>query len=350
MSAFAFMSFAMAMVNGAVNVANNVNNNNNNNNNNDNDNNNNVANINIANANNNANNMNMVTAGRRRRKIVPGRSEMFEPGEIISEQTSDVGFGQNPAPRLSPLTKTLTLEGDRYAIKAVRVGYLEPNSSVSGIHDKDSNGSVDKSYNNNNNIDDNNNNNNNIDDNSSNNINFDGITDILSQLLTVFGDELDPETILNNFLGTENFSETAAKFLSEKVRPEVIKSIQTGIQLVDVLKEAVRGVLGQRRRRSVRNLTIEAEDVSLAALVYVDMFLRHVGSGSNPSCVALDFCRASKSGKLLGSLAEKVSVHLSDFAAELLVPDFRIDPVFLRKVTDLAGSGDLDCEATFSEC
>ena len=72
MSSFAFMGFAMSVVNAAVNHANNVNNNNNNNNNNDNNNNNNVANINIANANNNANNMNMATAGRRRRKIVPG--------------------------------------------------------------------------------------------------------------------------------------------------------------------------------------------------------------------------------------------------------------------------------------
>jgi len=66
MSSFAFMSFAMALVNAAINNANNVNNNNNNNNNNDNNNNNNIANINIANANNNANNMNMATAGRRR--------------------------------------------------------------------------------------------------------------------------------------------------------------------------------------------------------------------------------------------------------------------------------------------
>ena len=67
MSAFGFMSFAMALVNVVVNNANNVNNNNNNNNNNDNNNNNNIGNINIANSNNDVNNMNMVTAGRRRR-------------------------------------------------------------------------------------------------------------------------------------------------------------------------------------------------------------------------------------------------------------------------------------------
>lgn len=67
MSAFGFMSFAMALVNVVINNANNVNNNNNNNNNNDNNNNNNLGNINIANSNNDVNNMNMVTAGRRRR-------------------------------------------------------------------------------------------------------------------------------------------------------------------------------------------------------------------------------------------------------------------------------------------
>ena len=137
MSAFAFMSFAMAMVNGAVNVANNVNNNNNNNNNNDNDNNNNVANINIANANNNANNMNMVTAGRRRRKIVPGRLEEFEPGEIISEQDStfeQISSANNNnifdtinsnSNNLSGST-TFTLTGDRYAIKAIREQSYKP--------------------------------------------------------------------------------------------------------------------------------------------------------------------------------------------------------------------------------
>ena len=67
MSAFGFMSFAMAVVNAVINNANNVNSNNNNNNNNDNNNNNNLGNINVANSNNNVNNMNMVTAGRRRR-------------------------------------------------------------------------------------------------------------------------------------------------------------------------------------------------------------------------------------------------------------------------------------------
>ena len=66
MSAFGFLSFAMAVVNGVINAANNINNNNNNNNNNDNNNNNNVANINVQNANNAANNENMATAGRRR--------------------------------------------------------------------------------------------------------------------------------------------------------------------------------------------------------------------------------------------------------------------------------------------
>ena len=67
MSAFAFMAFAMAVVNAALSTANNVNDNNNNNNNNNNDNNNNLANINIANANNAGNNENMAMAGRRRR-------------------------------------------------------------------------------------------------------------------------------------------------------------------------------------------------------------------------------------------------------------------------------------------
>ena len=66
MSAFGFLSFAMAVVNGVINAANNINNNNNNNNNNDNNNNNNVANINVQNANNAANNENMATAGRKR--------------------------------------------------------------------------------------------------------------------------------------------------------------------------------------------------------------------------------------------------------------------------------------------
>ena len=67
MSAFGFLSFAMAVANAVINTANNVNDNNNNNNNNNNDNNNNLANVNIANANNAAGNENMVEAGRRKR-------------------------------------------------------------------------------------------------------------------------------------------------------------------------------------------------------------------------------------------------------------------------------------------
>jgi len=108
--------------------------------------------------------------------------------------------------------------------------------------------------------------------------------------------------------------------------------------------------LGKRRRRNAENVSATAEDVSLTALVYVDMFLRLVGSNSSPACVAFYFCEASQSAKLLGVLPTKVSDHLSDFAAELLIPDYRIDPVFLRNVTDLARNPDFDCKTKFSDC
>ena len=99
MSAFGFMSFAIALVNGVVNQVNNVNNNNNNNNNNDNNNNNNVANINIANANNNANNENMATAGRRRKRLNDGRTSLLQR---VSGSDGKPG----------------------YEIRAIRVGYI----------------------------------------------------------------------------------------------------------------------------------------------------------------------------------------------------------------------------------
>ena len=87
MSGFAFMAFAMAVVNAAISTTNNANDNNNNNNNNNNDNNNNLANVNVANANNAANNENMAMAGRRRRgRNSTSSSSLSTPSSLEVEE------------------------------------------------------------------------------------------------------------------------------------------------------------------------------------------------------------------------------------------------------------------------
>ena len=111
MSAFAFMAFAMAVVNAALSTANNVNDNNNNNNNNNNDNNNNLANINVANANNAANNENMAMAGRRRRlqRLETNSSTNISNKEVESR------------PEL--FATRVMLEDDQLVYAPIRIGY-----------------------------------------------------------------------------------------------------------------------------------------------------------------------------------------------------------------------------------
>ena len=111
MSAFGFMSFAMAITNAVINTANNINSNNNNNNNNNNDNNNNLVNINIANANNAAGNENMATAGRRR------RLQQLRTSRNISEAESEAL--NNP----EEFATAIMVNGDDVEYKPLRIGY-----------------------------------------------------------------------------------------------------------------------------------------------------------------------------------------------------------------------------------
>jgi hypothetical protein len=346
MSSFAFMSFAMAMVNGAINTANNVNNNNNNNNNNDNNNNNNVANINIANANNNANNMNMATAGRRRRKIVSGSlnqfENQFEPGEIISEQESENVTSQYPYPALNISAAALNLSGEKYAIKAIRVGYVDDNKNIenSDKNIENSEQNIEKAEDNSNIFDD-----------DDSNI-FYEVFELLNQKsLAEPGSNLLEE--ISQFLekfDVESLPIKVSEFLLEKLPKIIPENVSNKLkQGSDVLQDVLEA-LGKRRRRSIENISTFAEVASLIALIYIDLFLRLIGSDEKPECVSKYFCQASKSGKLLGIFSENLSTLLSDFAADLLIPKYWIDPNFLKNVTNLARNEDFDCEEKFSEC
>ena len=273
MSSFAFMSFAMSVLNAAVNNANNVNNNNNNNNNNDNNNNNNVANINIANANNNANNMNMATAGRRRRKIVPGE---IEPGEIISEQFEN-GFEQNyPSFNISS-NNTLKLSGDKYAIKAIRIGYVNETEvdHSNKIEKENSDKTLQSRSEDNPSVEDSN------------------IIKQLSELLdtkqfslksleekssNIFGQ-------ISNVLSKYNvnkFPSKAKEFLTEELSNFLTQNLnlKEGNSVVDTMQQFFQ--LGGRVRRNTNNISTLAEDASLATLIYIDMFLCLVGGNQKP--------------------------------------------------------------------
>ena len=128
MSAFAFMAFAMAVVNAALSSANNVNDNNNNNNNNNNDNNNNLANINIANANNAGNNENMAMAGRRRR---------LQRLENNSSILSNMKLSDEVRTRPELFATRVMLEGDNLVYSPLRIGYddqeEEARETLSGL-------------------------------------------------------------------------------------------------------------------------------------------------------------------------------------------------------------------------
>ena len=127
MSAFAFMAFAMAVVNAALSSANNVNDNNNNNNNNNNDNNNNLANINIANANNAGNNENMAMAGRRRR---------LQRLENNSSILSNLELSDEVRTRPELFATRVMLEGDNLVYSPLRIGYddqEETRETLSGL-------------------------------------------------------------------------------------------------------------------------------------------------------------------------------------------------------------------------
>jgi hypothetical protein len=142
-----------------------------------------------------------------------------------------------------------------------------------------------------------------------------------------------------------NLSAKAKRFLSESFKSNLAATLELGGRYLETLLPTA----NLRKQRSSKSWST-AEDVSLTALTYVDMFLRVAGSREKPDCVALNFCLASKSGKMLGDLTLMLSDHLSDFAAELLVPEYRIDPGFLRNVTRLARKDDFNCERAFSDC
>jgi hypothetical protein len=340
------MSFAMAMVNGAINTANNVNNNNNNNNNNDNNNNNNVANINIANANNNANNMNMATAGRRRRKIVSGSlnqfENQFEPGEIISEQESENVTSQYPYPALNISAAALNLSGEKYAIKAIRVGYVDDNKNIenSDKNIENSEQNIEKAEDNSNIFDD-----------DDSNI-FYEVFELLNQKsLAEPGSNLLEE--ISQFLekfDVESLPIKVSEFLLEKLPKIIPENVSNKLKQGSDALQDVLELLGKRRRRSIENISSIAEDASLIALIYIDLFLRVIGSEEKAECVSKYFCQASKSGKLLGIFSETFSTYLSDFAADLLIPKYWIDPNFLKTVTTLARKDDFNCDEKFSEC
>ena len=151
-----------------------------------------------------------------------------------------------------------------------------------------------------------------------------------------------------NYLNAQDLSTKAAKYLTEKLEPNLVEMLQEGSDLIGSLKGKLQ--LGKRRRRSEENFSSLPEDASLTALIYVDMFLRLIGSSPSPVCVAQNFCIAAKSAKLLGKVPEMMSTHLSDFAAELLIPGNGIDPNFLQSVTMLARDASFDCKAAFPEC
>ena len=135
MSAFAFMAFAMAVVNAALSSANNVNDNNNNNNNNNNDNNNNLANINIANANNAGNNENMAMAGRRRR---------LQRLENNSSILSNLDLSDEVRTRPELFATRVMVEGDNLVYSPLRIGYddqqEEARETLSGLPISNSSG------------------------------------------------------------------------------------------------------------------------------------------------------------------------------------------------------------------
>ena len=135
MSAFAFMAFAMAVVNAALSSANNVNDNNNNNNNNNNDNNNNLANINIANANNAGNNENMAMAGRRRR---------LQRLENNSSILSNLELSDEVRTRPELFATRVMVEGDNLVYSPLRIGYddqeEEARETLSGLPISNSSG------------------------------------------------------------------------------------------------------------------------------------------------------------------------------------------------------------------
>ncbi len=334
------------MVNGAINTANNVNNNNNNNNNNDNNNNNNVANINIANANNNANNMNMATAGRRRRKIVSGSlnqfENQFEPGEIISEQESENVTSQYPYPALNISAAALNLSGEKYAIKAIRVGYVDDNKNIenSDKNIENSEQNIEKAEDNSNIFDD-----------DDSNI-FYEVFELLNQKsLAEPGSNLLEE--ISQFLekfDVESLPIKVSEFLLEKLPKIIPENVSNKLKQGSDALQDVLELLGKRRRRSIENISSIAEDASLIALIYIDLFLRVIGSEEKAECVSKYFCQASKSGKLLGIFSETFSTYLSDFAADLLIPKYWIDPNFLKTVTTLARKDDFNCDEKFSEC
>ncbi len=279
------MSFAMSVLNAAVNNANNVNNNNNNNNNNDNNNNNNVANINIANANNNANNMNMATAGRRRRKIVRGE---MEPGEIISEefengfeqnfeQISNKSFEQNyPSLNISS-NKTLQLSGDKYAIKAIRIGYINENETEADQSNKMDDTNLNKTLR--------------FRSGESPSEENSNIIEKLSEFLDTnqFSLKTLEEKSLSIFGQISNlfskyevdlFPLKAKEFVSKEVSNFLNQNLKESNSVVETMQQLFQ--LGGRVRRNTNNISTLAEDASLATLIYIDMFLHVVGGNQKP--------------------------------------------------------------------
>jgi hypothetical protein len=282
----------------------------------------------------------------------------FEPGEIISEQESENVTSQYPYPALNISAAALNLSGEKYAIKAIRVGYVDNNKIEKESSDIQKVENLDKyDINSDKNIENSDKNiervtvKSNIFDDEDSNI-FNDVFELLNQKsLAEPGSNLLEE--ISHFLekfDVESLPMKVSAFLSEKLPKIFPENVSNKLkQGSDVLQDVLEA-LGKRRRRSIENISTFAEDASLIALIYIDLFLRLIGSDEKPECVSKYFCQASKSGKLLGIFSENLSTLLSDFAADLLIPKYWIDPNFLKNVTNLARNEDFDCEEKFSEC
>ena len=173
-----------------------------------------------------------------------------------------------------------------------------------------------------------------------------GLNNLPKQVLEVLLQKL-PQNL--NF---QNLALKASDILTEKL-PKMLPNnfedtLKQGKNLWDSFKHLFE--LSQRRKRNAENKLSVAEDASLTALIYVDMFFRLTGSRENPECVAHYFCMSSKSAKMLGDLPVKLSGYLSDFAADLLIPNYWINPDFLKNVTKLARKKDFECNEKFPDC
>lgn len=209
----------------------------------------------------------------------------------------------------------LQLIGQRYAVKAIRVSYMND----SGPREKE-----------------------------------DQLTDTqewdLSKIISVAKDLAS--NIPQEYLYMKNFIQKAQTMLKSG------ESILDKIEAFEIsrhfdsekMQNVVRNVLdfiSQRQRRHAEN----EEDASLVGLIYIDMFLRLSGQSKSLNCICNYFCLTSKAAKKISPMADKMSIYLSKFASELLAQKYNdLDSGFLDYVTSSAKSESFDCEKKFPGC